>query len=38
MGKPAGLTSVDLREREQARLGRRARLGPWQVQTLKIET
>lgn len=37
MGKLAKLISVDLREREQGELGGRARLGPWQVQTLAIK-
>jgi hypothetical protein len=37
MGRAARLTSVNLREQRQARLGARARLGPWQVQTLELE-
>jgi alpha-mannosidase len=37
LGRPVELTAVDLRERGQARLGRSARLGPWQIQTYAIE-
>ena len=36
LGRPIELTAVDLRERGEARLGHRARLGPWQVQTYAI--
>jgi hypothetical protein len=37
MGKPADSVAVDLRERQQGRLGQHLHLGPWQVQTVAIE-
>jgi len=37
LGRPVELVAVDLRERGQARLGQRARLGPWQIQTYAVE-
>jgi hypothetical protein len=36
MGKPAALTAVDYREREQGGLGHRMLLRPWQVQTAML--
>jgi hypothetical protein len=37
MCNPIRLTAVNLRECEQGRLGRRLKLGPWQVQTVCFE-
>lgn len=37
LDRPARLTAVDLREREQGGLGQRALLGPWQVQTVRVD-